>query len=119
MGRVSKLQTLIPPMRDLTIPSGRQNPQVCLQRDGISSQCGCLRFEPRGAVFHSPCEMELMSDLLVCIRWRGLGCRCRTMKLTAVVVGCSGAGDGCFEITVIFLPGEACAAATAFTHLPN
>lgn len=107
-------------MRDLTITFGRQNPQVCLQRDGISSQCGCLRFEPRGAVFNSPYQMELMSDLIVCIRWRGLGCQCRTMKLGAVVVGCSASGDGGFEITVIFLPGgKWCAAAAAFEHLPN
>lgn len=107
-------------MRDLTIPSARQNPQVSLQRDGKSSPCGCLRFEPRGAVFDSPCKIELMSELIVCIQWRGLGCGCRTMKLGAVVVGCSDTGDGCFEITVIFLPGgESCAAATAFRHLPN
>lgn len=107
-------------MRDLTIPSARQNPQVSLQRDGKSSPCGCLRFEPRGAVFDSPCKIELMSELIVCIQWRGLWCGCRTMKLGAVVVGCSDSGEGCFEITVIFLPGgESCAAATAFTHLPN
>lgn len=107
-------------MRDLTPTSGRQNLQVCLQRDGVSSQCGCLRFEPRGAVFNSPCAMELMSELIVCIRWRGLGCGCRTMKLGAVVVGCTASGDGYFEITVIFLPGsESCIAAKAFRHLPN
>lgn len=59
-----------------------------------------------------------MADLMLCIQWRGLGCRCRTMKLCGVVVDCSDCGDGRFEVSVLFFSADE-ASADPFQHLPN
>ena len=76
--------------------------------------------DPRGAVFNSPCKLELMSDLIVCVEWPRAGCLCHRMKIEGVVVGCTETGVGCFEITVLFFSGsDRCETAPAFTHLPN
>jgi len=107
-------------MRNLSPITDSEYPEVRLQRDGILQSCGCLRFESHGAVFNSPCELELMSGLIVCFEWRRAGCRCRRIKREGIVVGCSETGDGTFETTVLFLPhGEGGESAAPFTHLPN
>ena len=60
-----------------------------------------------------------MSDLIVCVEWRGHGCRCRMTRLNGVVIGCTETSNGCFEITVLFFFGDQTRAAAAFRHLPN
>ncbi len=106
-------------MRNLTSHPGSGSPQVCLERDGISELCDCVRFERYGAVFDSPCQMELMADLMLCIESGEPGCRCRTMRISGVVVGCRKIAGGCFEITVLFMPDCEPLAATVFAHSPN
>ncbi len=107
-------------MRNLSPISGSEPPEVRLQREGISETCGCLRFETHGAVFNSPCKLELMSVLVVCFEWRRAGCGCSRMNREGTVVGCTEAADGGFETTVLFLPHEECCeTAPAFTHLQN
>lgn len=106
-------------MRDLTSTPGGEHPQVSLQREGISRPCGCLRFEPHGAIFDSPCKMDLMSDLLLSLEWRKAGSRRRTVRIEGIVVDCRDTGDGCFEITLLFLPGGETCSLPAFTHSPN
>ena len=98
---------------------GRQNPKVCLQCDGIPKRCCCRRFEHHGAVFDLPCRLELMSVLLLAVEWTGAGCRRWSVKITGTVVGCLDIGEGCFETTVLFLPGSGMCASTEFRHLPN
>lgn len=108
-------------MRNLTSIPGRQNLQVCLQRKGVPVGCGCLSFDSHGAVFEFPWRLELMSDLLIAIKWRGVGCRCRKLMIEGIVIGCRQTGGGFFETTVIFLPPSDATGAdgTNFIHLPN
>ena len=98
---------------------GRQIPEVCLQRDGVSSRCACQRIEERGAVFNLPCKLELMSNLVLSIEWCRGGCRRCNVRIPAIVVGCSEIGDGCFETTLLFVPGSETWGAPEFRHLPN
>ena len=109
----------IPPMRNLISPPGGESNQVCLECDGVSNPCDCVRFERYGAVFDSPCKLELMADLSLCIEWNKAGCRCRKMRIEGVVVGCRNMGNGCFEISVLFTPDCESCTAPAFTHSPN
>jgi hypothetical protein len=97
---------------------GRQIPKVCLQHDGISSRCACQRLEEHGAVFHLPCRLELMSSLELSMEWCA-GCRRCNVRISAIVVGCSAIGDGCFETTVLFVPGGEACGTPEFRHLPN
>ncbi|MEO6741951.1 MAG: hypothetical protein ABIP20_17035 [Chthoniobacteraceae bacterium] len=60
-----------------------------------------------------------MSDLLLSIEWKSTGCGCCGTKISGVVIDCCDLGDGWFETTVLFLPGEEVCAAAAFRHLPN
>ena len=91
-----------PPMRNLTKKYGRQDFQICLQREDRSETCGCLRLESQGVVFHSPRRIELMTDLMVRIECMARQCRC-PLLVEGIVVGCQECARGCFEITVLFL----------------
>ena len=62
--------------------------------------------EARGAVFKSPRRIEPMSDLIIRIECPSLECRQRGMTVEGIVVGCEESADGCFEITLLFLPQE-------------
>lgn len=106
-------------MRNLTSPPGSESTQVRLECDGISNPCDCVRFEHYGAVFDSPCKLDLMLDLMLCIVSNEAGCRCRTMRIEGVVVGCRKMAGGCFEITVLFTPDCESCATPAFAHSPN
>ena len=93
-------------MRNLTTNSGRQNLQVCLQREDRLESCGCLRLESEGVVFKSPERIELMADLVVRVVCFAQDCCGRTLTTEGIVVGCDECADGCFEITVLFLQQE-------------
>jgi hypothetical protein len=90
-------------MRNLTTKSGRQNYQICLQREGSLETCGCIRMEPQGAVFKSPSRIELMADLIIRIECTAMECRCRELVMEGIVIGCENCSGGGFEITVLFL----------------
>ena len=95
---------LIPPMRNLTTKSGRQNLEVCLQREGQTERCGCLSLQSQGIVFTSPRQIEPMADLLVRVECPSPDC-CSFLT-EGIVVGCDACADGSFEITVLFLGQE-------------
>jgi len=106
-------------MRNLISPPSGESTEACIECDGVLNPCDCMRFERNGAVFDSPCKLEPMSNLILCIEWNQAGRRCRRMRIEGVVVGCKNTGDGCFEITVLFTPDCESCAAPAFEHLPN
>jgi hypothetical protein len=108
-------------MRNLTSIPGRPNMQVCLQREGVPEECDCHRFDAHGAVFEFPGRVELMSDLLIAIEWRGVGCRCRKIVIEGIVIGCRQTGAASFETTVLFLPSvdTLCVEGRHSSHMAN
>lgn len=60
-----------------------------------------------------------MSDLILSIEWRRTGSPCHKVKIEGIVVDCRDIGDGCFEVTLLFLSGGESYVPPAFTHSPN
>ncbi len=60
-----------------------------------------------------------MSDVILSVEWCGAGLQQRSVRIVGIVVGCCDSGDGCFETSVIFLPGSGSRAVAEFRHLPN
>ncbi len=106
-------------MHGQTFTSGSPNPTVRLCGDSLSQQCGCRRFEDYGAVFEIPLRLEILSDVILAVEWCGASCRCHSVRLAGIVVGCTETEDGFFETSVIFLPGSGACEGTEFRHLAN
>ncbi len=98
---------------------GIQKPEICLQRNDVPERCGCVCLQSRGAVFHFPRWLDLMSSVIISVEWRCPGCGWRTVRIEAIVIGCRETCGGMYETTVIFIPGDGSCASAEFRHLPN